>query len=135
MTDLKLGILLWNQESSWPDMLAAAKKVDELGYEHLWAWDHINAIFGDWDQPIFEGWSVLDAWAMATKRTRLGLLVGARLQHHADAGTVVGGVGEDASIIVGLGRKRTGGTEGDCSEGGEGPRQTGKHGIGLRVSR
>ena len=77
MTDLKLGILLWNQATSWPDMLAAAKKVDELGYEHLWAWDHINAIFGDWDQPIFEGWSVLDAWAMATKRTRLGLLVGA----------------------------------------------------------
>ena len=77
MTDLKLGILLWNQASSWPDMLAAARKVDELGYDHLWAWDHINAIFGDWDQPILEGWSVLDAWAMATKRTRLGLLVGA----------------------------------------------------------
>ena len=77
MTDIKLGILLWNQATPWPDMLATAQRVDELGYEHLWAWDHINAIFGDWDQPIFEGWSILDAFAVATKRARLGLLVGA----------------------------------------------------------
>ena len=76
-SDLKLGILLWSQAATWPEMLDAARRVDRLGYEHLWAWDHINAIFGDWDQPIFDGWSLLDAWAMATERTRLGLLVGA----------------------------------------------------------
>jgi len=77
VTDLKLGILLWSQAATWPEMLDGARRVDRLGYDHLWTWDHINAIFGDWDQPIFEGWSVLDAWAMATERTRLGLLVGA----------------------------------------------------------
>ena len=31
------------------------------GYEHLWAWDHLYAIFGDPYQPIFEGWSLLNA--------------------------------------------------------------------------
>ncbi|MHB8673215.1 MAG: LLM class flavin-dependent oxidoreductase [Candidatus Limnocylindrales bacterium] len=77
MTDLKLGILLWSQGATWREMLDGARHVDALGYDHLWTWDHLNAIFGDWDQPIFEGWAVLDAWAMATKRTRLGLLVGA----------------------------------------------------------
>jgi alkanesulfonate monooxygenase SsuD/methylene tetrahydromethanopterin reductase-like flavin-dependent oxidoreductase (luciferase family) len=77
MTDLKLGILLWSQGSDWPKILDAARRVDRLGYDHLWTWDHINAIFGDWDQPIFEGWSCLAAWAMATERVRLGLLVGA----------------------------------------------------------
>ncbi len=76
-SDLKLGILLWSQAATWPEMLDAARRVDGLGYDHLWTWDHINAIFGDWDQPIFEGWSLLDAWAVATERTRLGLLVGA----------------------------------------------------------
>ncbi len=76
-SDLKLGILLWSQAATWPEMLDAARRVDRLGYDHLWTWDHINAIFGDWDQPIFEGWSLLDAWAVATERTRLGLLVGA----------------------------------------------------------
>src|SRR4029077_9925074 len=28
-------------------------------------------------QPIFEGWSLLNAWARETEQTRLGLLVGA----------------------------------------------------------
>lgn len=77
MPDLKLGILPWGQSTSWPKMLDTAKRVDELGYDYLWTWDHLYAIFGDPYQPIFEGWSTLAAWAMATKRTRLGLLVGA----------------------------------------------------------
>ena len=77
MADLKLGILLWSQATDWPGMVDAAKRVDRLGYEHLWTWDHLYAIFGDPYQPIFEGWTVLGAWGVATERTRLGLLVGA----------------------------------------------------------
>ncbi len=77
MPNLKLGILLWSQASPWPDLLAAAQRVDELGYDHLWTWDHLYAIFGDPYQPIFEGYTTLAAWAVATERTRLGLLVGA----------------------------------------------------------
>jgi alkanesulfonate monooxygenase SsuD/methylene tetrahydromethanopterin reductase-like flavin-dependent oxidoreductase (luciferase family) len=77
MTDLKTGILLWSQAATWPEMLDAAQRVDRLGYDHLWTWDHIYAIFGDPYQPIVEGWTTLAAWAMATERTRLGLLVGA----------------------------------------------------------
>ena len=77
MTELKTGILLWNQATTWPDMLDAARRVDRLGYDHLWAWDHLYAIFGDPYQSIFEGYALLGAWAMATERARLGLLVGA----------------------------------------------------------
>ena len=77
MTELKTGILLWSQAAEWPEMLDAARRVDRLGYDHLWTWDHLYAIFGDPYQPIMEGWTTLAAWAMATERTRLGLLVGA----------------------------------------------------------
>jgi alkanesulfonate monooxygenase SsuD/methylene tetrahydromethanopterin reductase-like flavin-dependent oxidoreductase (luciferase family) len=77
VTDLKLGILPWSQGASWPEMLDAAKRVDRLGYDTLWTWDHVYAIFGDPYQAIFEGYTSLAAWAMATERTRLGLLVGA----------------------------------------------------------
>jgi alkanesulfonate monooxygenase SsuD/methylene tetrahydromethanopterin reductase-like flavin-dependent oxidoreductase (luciferase family) len=77
VTELKTGILLWSQAATWPEMTDAAKRVDELGYDHLWTWDHLYAIFGDPYQPIVEGWMALAGWAMATKRTRLGLLVGA----------------------------------------------------------
>ena len=77
MTDLKLGILLFSQAATWEEQLEAARRVDRLGYAHLWTWDHLYAIVGDPYQPIFEGWTSLAAWAMATEQTRLGLLVGA----------------------------------------------------------
>lgn len=77
MTDLSCGILLWSQGATWPEQLEAAQRVDRLGYDHLWTWDHLYAIFGDPYQPIFEGWSSLAAWAAATQQVRLGLLVGA----------------------------------------------------------
>ena len=77
MPDLKLGILLWSQGSDWPGMLAAAQSVERLGYDSLWTWDHIYAIFGDPYQPIFEGYTALAALGQATDRIRLGLFVGA----------------------------------------------------------
>jgi alkanesulfonate monooxygenase SsuD/methylene tetrahydromethanopterin reductase-like flavin-dependent oxidoreductase (luciferase family) len=77
MSQLSFGILLWNQATDWPSYLDAVRRVDRLGYAHLWAWDHLYAIFGDPYQDIFEGWSSLAADAMATEQTRLGLLVGA----------------------------------------------------------
>lgn len=77
MTDLKLGILLWNQAATWPEILGATKRLERLGYDHVWAWDHLYAIFGDPYQPIFEGWTSLAAYAASTERIRLGLLVGA----------------------------------------------------------
>ena len=73
----RLGVLLWNQATSWADQEAVAIRADALGYDHLWAWDHLYAIFGDPHQPIFEGYTTLAAWAKVTMRTRLGLLVGA----------------------------------------------------------
>jgi len=77
MSELKFGILLWSQAATWPEMLDAARRVDRLGYAHLWTWDHLYGIFGDPYQSIFEGWSLLNAWARETERARLGLLVGA----------------------------------------------------------
>jgi alkanesulfonate monooxygenase SsuD/methylene tetrahydromethanopterin reductase-like flavin-dependent oxidoreductase (luciferase family) len=77
MTDSSLGVLLWNQATTWADYEASARRVEELGYDHLWAWDHLYAIFGDPYQPIFEGYATLAAMAKATSRLRLGLLVGA----------------------------------------------------------
>jgi alkanesulfonate monooxygenase SsuD/methylene tetrahydromethanopterin reductase-like flavin-dependent oxidoreductase (luciferase family) len=77
MNDFRIGINLWSQGSSWPELLEAAKDVDRLGYESLWTWDHLKAIFGDPDQSIFEGWTTIAAWAMATQRIKIGLMVGA----------------------------------------------------------
>jgi alkanesulfonate monooxygenase SsuD/methylene tetrahydromethanopterin reductase-like flavin-dependent oxidoreductase (luciferase family) len=106
MTDLRTGILPWSQAATWPEMLDAGQRVDRLGYDHLWTWDHVYAIFGDPYQPIFEGWSVLAAWAMATERTRLGLLVGANTFRNPGLTAKIAGTLDhisDGRAILGIG--------------------------------
>ncbi len=77
MSEVRLGINLWSQASDWPAFLEAARRADRLGYDHLWTWDHLYAIFDDPNQPIFEGYAALAAVAQATERIRLGLFVAA----------------------------------------------------------
>jgi F420-dependent oxidoreductase-like protein len=72
--DFSTGVLLWSQGTDWDQFARAAQRVDELGYDQLWTWDHVYAIFGDPYQPIFDGWLSLAAWAGATSRVRLGTL-------------------------------------------------------------
>jgi F420-dependent oxidoreductase-like protein len=74
---MKLGIQLWSQRTSWPAFRDAALAAEAAGLDSVWTWDHLLAIFGPWEQPIFEGWSFLSATAAVTSRIRLGLLVGA----------------------------------------------------------
>src|SRR5205814_10109847 len=63
--------------STWAEFETAARRVDELGYDHLFTWDHLYGIVGDAYQPTWEGYSVLAALANVTTRVRLGLFVGA----------------------------------------------------------
>ncbi len=74
---LKLGMLAWNQYTDWPALRDVAVRADEMGYDSLWTWDHLYAIVGSSEGPILEGWMTLAAWAEATSRARLGLMVGA----------------------------------------------------------
>jgi alkanesulfonate monooxygenase SsuD/methylene tetrahydromethanopterin reductase-like flavin-dependent oxidoreductase (luciferase family) len=77
MPELRLGALCWNQYTDFPSLLAAGVRADELGYTSLWTWDHLYPIVGSSDGPMFEAWLTLAAWAQATKRVRIGLMVGA----------------------------------------------------------
>ncbi len=77
MATVRLGALCWNQYTEWPALLEAGIRADRLGYDSLWTWDHVYPIIGDSHGPIFEGWLTLAAWAQATERVRIGLMVGA----------------------------------------------------------
>ena len=76
-TPIRLGALPWNQYTTWPALLEAGGRADRLGYDTLWTWDHLYPIIGSHEGPIFEGWLTLAAWAQATQRIRIGLMVGA----------------------------------------------------------
>jgi alkanesulfonate monooxygenase SsuD/methylene tetrahydromethanopterin reductase-like flavin-dependent oxidoreductase (luciferase family) len=77
VSDLRLGVLLWNQYTDWPSLLEAGRRADRLGFDTLWTWDHVYPIVGSWEGPMFEAWTTVTAWAMATERIRIGLMVGA----------------------------------------------------------
>jgi alkanesulfonate monooxygenase SsuD/methylene tetrahydromethanopterin reductase-like flavin-dependent oxidoreductase (luciferase family) len=77
LSEIRLGVNLWSQASSWSEFLAAGQAADRLGYDHLWTWDHLLPIFGELDQNVHEGYTALAALAQATERIRLGLFVGA----------------------------------------------------------
>jgi alkanesulfonate monooxygenase SsuD/methylene tetrahydromethanopterin reductase-like flavin-dependent oxidoreductase (luciferase family) len=73
----RFGLQLWSQQTDWPSFRDAALGAEEQGWDSVWTWDHLLAIFGPWEQPIFEGWLVLSALGPLTSRIRLGLMVGA----------------------------------------------------------
>jgi alkanesulfonate monooxygenase SsuD/methylene tetrahydromethanopterin reductase-like flavin-dependent oxidoreductase (luciferase family) len=75
--EVKIGALCWNQYTDWPSLLQAGIRADQLGYTSLWTWDHLYPIVGDSHGPMFEGWLTLAAWAQATERIRIGLMVAA----------------------------------------------------------
>jgi F420-dependent oxidoreductase-like protein len=77
VTEVKLSALCWNQYTDWPSLREAGIRADALGYDTVWTWDHLYPIVGSPDGPIFEGYTTLAAWAEATSRVRLGLMVGA----------------------------------------------------------
>ena len=54
------------------DVPRGSPRAEELGYDHLWTWDHLYAIFGDPHQPILEGYTALAAVAQATARSGSG---------------------------------------------------------------
>ena len=77
VVEVRLGALCWNQYTDWPSLLEAGVRAERLGYDTLWTWDHLYPIIGDSRGPIFEGWLTTTAWAQATERIRIGLMVGA----------------------------------------------------------
>jgi alkanesulfonate monooxygenase SsuD/methylene tetrahydromethanopterin reductase-like flavin-dependent oxidoreductase (luciferase family) len=77
MTRPTFSLLPWPQAIDWPGYVSVAQRAEALGFDTVWTWDHLYAIFGDPHQTIFEGYTTLGAWATLTERIRIGLMVGA----------------------------------------------------------
>ena len=75
--EVRFGAQLWSKDTDWPGFRDAALAAEAAGWDSVWTWDHLLAIFGPWELPILEGWMTLAALGPLTSRVRLGLMVGA----------------------------------------------------------
>ena len=65
----------------WPDVLAAWRQAEALGFDSAWLADHYVPPFRP-EAPIFEAWTLLAALASATESIRLGVLVSCNTFRH-----------------------------------------------------
>jgi F420-dependent oxidoreductase-like protein len=65
-------------EAIGPTLARVAAQADEIGFDSIWVMDHFFQIrsVGRVEEPMLEGWTALGFLAAATKRARLGLMVG-----------------------------------------------------------
>lgn len=88
---LRIGFQVWGQFVTWPDLMAAGRRIDELGFDSLYSNDHLLPVAGGGPQalemgrgPVWDGWMTLAGWAAITRRVRLGCLVsGVPFRHPA----------------------------------------------------
>lgn len=72
---VRVGVSIPQQHADYRDMRGGWAKVEELGADTLWNWDHFYPLFGDPDGKHFECLSLLAAMAEVTERIEFGALV------------------------------------------------------------
>jgi probable F420-dependent oxidoreductase len=70
-----VGVQLHPQHASYEDYAQFVQQIDELGVDTIWDWDHFFPLYGDPQGNHFEGWTLLTAMAMLTRKAKVGCLV------------------------------------------------------------
>ena len=63
-------------ENKWQTAVDIALKVEELGYDSLWVYDHFHNVPKPANDAVFECWTTMAAISQRTSRVRLGQMVG-----------------------------------------------------------
>ena len=108
---MKLGIIVpqgWRKDLEGRDfetMVGVARRVEELGLDSIWLYDHLQTREGDPDR-VLECWTSLAALARETSRVRLGQIVTCSLYRNPGLLAQMAATVDAASggrVVVGVG--------------------------------
>lgn len=59
-------------EEHWPTITGVAERIEQLGFESLWVYDHFHTVPEPTQEVTYEAWTLMAALAAATSTVRLG---------------------------------------------------------------
>ena len=102
----KVGVTIHPQQCTIAELREAWRRVDELGVDSIWFWDHFFPLYGDADGNQFECWSLLAAAALETRAPQIGPMVSAIGYRNPDLIAYMAGTIDQLSggrFVLGLG--------------------------------
>jgi F420-dependent oxidoreductase-like protein len=80
---MRFAIKTRPEHQTWEEIRDVWLAADEIPlFESAWNWDHFYPLTGDLTGPNFEGWTMLGAMAVATRRIRIGCQVTGMIYRH-----------------------------------------------------
>jgi len=71
----KLEYSGWSASSAWARSVELARTAEEIGYDHIWVYDHVETVPRREPTHVFEPFTMLSALSQHTDRVKLGQLV------------------------------------------------------------
>lgn len=71
----KLEYTGWSAADAWARTIELSKLAEQVGYDHLWVYDHVETVPRREATHVFEAFTALAALAQHTERIKLGQLV------------------------------------------------------------